>query len=39
MSNVLVLDVITDTDQDIAYRVSNTGSAPTLTVHVLGFYE
>lgn len=39
MSAVLVLDVITDTDQDIAYRVTNTGSAPTVTVHVLGFYE
>ena len=36
---VLVLDVITDVDQDIAYRVTNTGSAPTVTIHVLGFYE
>ena len=39
MSAVLVLDVITDVDQDIAYRVTNTGSAPTVTIHVLGFYE
>jgi hypothetical protein len=39
MSAVLVLDVITDIDQDIAYRVTNTGSAPTVTIHVLGFYE
>ncbi len=39
MSAVLVLDVITDADQDIAYRVTNTGSAPTVTIHVLGFYE
>jgi hypothetical protein len=39
MSTVLVLDVVTDSDQDIAYRVSNNNSAPTLTVHVLGFYE
>lgn len=39
MSATLVLDVITDADQDIAYRVSNTGSAPTLTVFVHGFYE
>lgn len=39
MSASLVLDVVTDADQDIAYRVSNTGSAPTLTVFVHGFYE
>lgn len=39
MSAVLVLDVITDADQDIAYRVTNIVSAPMLTVHVLGFYE
>lgn len=39
MSNVLVLDITTDADQDIAYRVTNTGSAPTVTIHVLGFYE
>jgi hypothetical protein len=38
-SAVLVMDIVTDADQDIAYRVSNNTSAPTLTVHVLGFYE
>lgn len=39
MSAVLVLDVITDSDQDIAYRVTNLTSSPTLTIHVLGYYE
>ena len=38
-SATLVMDVITDGDQDIAYRVSSFTSAPTLTVWVLGFYE
>lgn len=39
MSSVLVTDIITDGDQDVAYRVSNLTSAPTLTLFVLGFYE
>lgn len=39
MSATAVLDVITDSDQDIAYRVSNLTSAPTLTIFVHGFYE
>jgi hypothetical protein len=39
MSTSVVLDVITDADQDIAYRVSNNTSAPSLTVYVYGFYE
>lgn len=39
MSATLVTDLLTDADQDIAYRVTNTGSAPTLTVFVRGFYE
>lgn len=39
MSAVLVMDIITDSDQDISYRVTNVTSAPTLTIHVLGFYE
>lgn len=39
MSNQLVLDIITDADQDVAYRVTSNTSAPTLTLYVLGFYE
>lgn len=38
-STTLVLDIITDADQDVAYRVTNFTSAPTLTLFVLGFYE
>jgi hypothetical protein len=38
-STMLVLDVLTDADQDVAYRVSNFTSAPTLTLFVHGFYE
>lgn len=38
-SATLVLDIGTDADQDVAYRVSNFTSAPTLTLFVHGFYE
>lgn len=39
MSATLVTDLITDADQDIAYRVTNFTSAPTMTIFVRGFYE
>lgn len=38
-STTQVLDIITDADQDVAYRVSNFASSPTLTLSVHGFYE
>lgn len=34
-----IFDIITDADQDVAYRVTNNTSAPTLTLFVHGFYE
>lgn len=38
-SSSMVFDIITDADQDVAYRVTNNTSAPTLTLFVHGFYE
>jgi len=38
-STTLIFDIETDADQDVAYRVSNNSSAPTLTLWVAGFYE
>lgn len=36
---VYVADIETDADQDIAYRVTNVSSAPSLSLWVAGFYE